>query len=146
MDEKQQHSFWASGLDVQVLPSTRPAPRSSSRRWRLALAALLCISIAAFNGRKYVFSKASCMRHSEYKPQCPVQEVIGPKSYPEITERNVDKLFKSDEFKKLAVERLSGAVQVPTENFDDMGEIGEDERWEVFYDLENYFKDTFPLV
>ena len=86
------------------------------------------------------------MRPSEYKPQCPAQEVIGPKSYPEITERNVEKLFKSDEFKKLAVERLSGAVQVPTENFDDMGEIGEDERWDVFYDLEKYFKDTFPLV
>jgi Gly-Xaa carboxypeptidase len=93
-----------------------------------------------------VFSKGSCMTPSEHKPQCPAQEVIGPKSYPEITERNVEKLFKSDEFKKLAVERLSGAVQVPTENFDDMGEIGEDERWEVFYDLENYFKDTFPLV
>jgi Gly-Xaa carboxypeptidase len=146
MDEKLQPNFWAGSEDMEVLRSTKPTPRSSSKGWKLALGALLLLSIAAFNARKYMFAKGSCMRPSEYKPQCPAQEVIGPKSYPEITERNVEKLFKSDEFKKLSVERLSGAVQIPTEDFDDMGNVGEDERWEVFYDLEKYFKDTFPLV
>ena len=85
------------------------------------------------------------MRPSEYEPQCPAQEVIGPKSYPGITQRNVEKLFKSDEFKKLSVGRLSGAVMIPTD-FGHMGPVREDERWEVFYDLEKCFMDTLPLV
>lgn len=82
----------------------------------------------------------------KYQPQCPPQEVIGPKSRPDITSRNVETLFKSSDFRNLSIERLSGAVQIPTEDFDGMGPVGEDERWEVFYDLQEYFKKTFPLL
>lgn len=83
---------------------------------------------------------------SKYVPQCPAQEVIAPKAHPYITERNVEKLFQSSEFKELSIERLSGAVKIPTEDFDDMGPVTEDKRWDVFFDLAQYFKDTFPLL
>jgi len=81
-------------------------------------------------------------RQPKYDAQCPAQEIIGPKSHPELTEKNVEKLFKSDEFKNLTVARLSGAVKIPTEDFDDIGPVGEDARWDVFYELEKYFRDT----
>ena len=38
---------------------------------------------------------------------------------------------------------LSGAVKVPTEMFDVMGEIGEDKRWDVFY---NFSDCTYHLL
>lgn len=34
---------------------------------------------------------------------------------------------------KRCLDWLSGAVRVPTEIFDDMGDIGVDDRWEAFY-------------
>ncbi|TYJ52125.1 hypothetical protein B9479_007279 [Cryptococcus floricola] len=41
---------------------------------------------------------------------------------------------------------LSDAVKIPTEIFDVMGEIGEDERWDVFYEFSEYLEKAFPLV
>ncbi|WWD19241.1 hypothetical protein CI109_103699 [Kwoniella shandongensis] len=41
---------------------------------------------------------------------------------------------------------LSGAVKVPTEIFDVMGEIGVDERWDVFYKFAEYLEEAYPLI
>ena len=49
-------------------------------------------------------------------------------------------------FRNATIRRLSGAVQVKTESFDDLGEIGEDPRWDVFYDFHKYLEKTFPLI
>lgn len=78
--------------------------------------------------------------------QCPAQYAIAPHSSPDITKRNIQILFPSAEFRNLSVRRLSGAVQIPTVSYDDNGPIGEDPRWDVFFDLEHYFRDTFPLL
>jgi Gly-Xaa carboxypeptidase len=51
-----------------------------------------------------------------------------------------------DWFKSVAIERLSGAVQIPTQSFDDMGSIEKDLRWNKFYDFAEYLERTFPLV
>ncbi|KUL89885.1 hypothetical protein ZTR_02970 [Talaromyces verruculosus] len=78
--------------------------------------------------------------------QCPAQYAIAPHSSPDITKRNIEKLFPSAEFRNLSVKRLSGAVQIPTVSYDDNGPVGEDPRWDVFFDLERYFRETFPLL
>ena len=41
---------------------------------------------------------------------------------------------------------LSGAVKIPTENYDDMDELSNDPRWEVFYKFSAYLEDSFPLA
>lgn len=79
-------------------------------------------------------------------PQCPAQLRIAPKKRTDITDKNVHKLFKSKAFHKLSVDRLAGAVQIPTQTFQDMGRLGEDKRWDNFYKLEEYFRKTFPLL
>ncbi|KAJ9657727.1 hypothetical protein H2198_004142 [Neophaeococcomyces mojaviensis] len=56
------------------------------------------------------------------------------------------KYIDSDAFRNVSIARLSGAVQVPTESFDDLGPVGEDKRWEIFYDFAIYLKKTFPQV
>ncbi|KAF3061867.1 Carboxypeptidase S [Daldinia childiae] len=47
---------------------------------------------------------------------------------------------------QLQVERLSAAVRVPTESYDDNGDVDEDPRWETFQDLHQVLKQLLPLV
>ncbi|KAK3312261.1 hypothetical protein B0H66DRAFT_396260 [Apodospora peruviana] len=51
-----------------------------------------------------------------------------------------------EKFRLETIARLSRAVQVKSESFDDLGVIGEDPRWDVFYDFSAYLKKTFPLI
>jgi Gly-Xaa carboxypeptidase len=39
----------------------------------------------------------------------------------------------TEEFKNASILRHSGAVQIPTQSFDDLGPVGEDPRWEAMY-------------
>lgn len=59
---------------------------------------------------------------------------------------DMDTYIVSDLFRDACVKRLSGAVQIPTESFDDLGTIGEDKRWEIMFDFAIYLKQTFPHV
>ncbi|BGP34581.1 hypothetical protein JCM10296v2_006403 [Rhodotorula toruloides] len=52
---------------------------------------------------------------------------------------------QDDEYKKLATERLQGAVRIRTESFDDMAGP-EDPRFEPFGNLHTYLETTFPRV
>lgn len=54
--------------------------------------------------------------------------------------------ISSGAFRNATIQRLSGAVQVKSESFDDLGVIGEDERWDVFYGFHRYLEATFPLI
>ncbi|KAJ8125395.1 hypothetical protein O1611_g8244 [Lasiodiplodia mahajangana] len=41
---------------------------------------------------------------------------------------------------------MAGAIRIKTESFDDMGAIGDDARWDVFFEFAAYLEKTFPLV
>jgi Gly-Xaa carboxypeptidase len=61
-------------------------------------------------------------------------------------EKEVRSEIGSDDFFDQSLKRMQGAVQIPTESFDDMGKVGEDPRWDVFAEFHDYLKKTFPLV
>jgi Gly-Xaa carboxypeptidase len=61
-------------------------------------------------------------------------------------EKEVGDEIGSDDFFDKSLKRMQGAVQIPTESFDDMGKVGEDPRWDVFIEFHDYLKKTFPLV
>ena len=54
--------------------------------------------------------------------------------------------FRTPEYRNYSLLAWSGAVKIPTENFDDLGEVGEDPRWDIFYDMVDYVLKTFPQV
>ncbi len=54
--------------------------------------------------------------------------------------------LSTPEFRSKSIVRLSEAVQIPTESYDDLGPIGEDPRWETLYDFQKFLKDTFPRM
>ncbi|KAK0718588.1 hypothetical protein B0T26DRAFT_741486 [Lasiosphaeria miniovina] len=75
---------------------------------------------------------------------CKQPDAIFPTKNTELD--RIYEYLSSDGFRNETIERLSGAVKVKTESFDDLGPVGEDARWEVFYDFHAYLKDTFPLI
>lgn len=76
----------------------------------------------------------------------PEQPVLHLTQRQKITNANLDKLFASHAFRDLIAERLSGAVKVPTITYDGMKNVGEDPRWDVFYQFATYLEKTFPKV
>ncbi|KAH8886095.1 carboxypeptidase [Thozetella sp. PMI_491] len=54
--------------------------------------------------------------------------------------------ISSETFRSASIKRLSGAVQIKSESFDDLGPVGEDPRWEVFFNFYTYLQATFPLI
>ncbi|KAJ5756670.1 hypothetical protein N7533_006213 [Penicillium manginii] len=44
------------------------------------------------------------------------------------------------------IEKLSGLIQIPSESYDDLGPIGQDARWDIFYQVEKYIKTKYPTV
>lgn len=76
--------------------------------------------------------------------RCPQVEPLVLKSTKELDE--MDDYLKSETFRNKSIERLSGAVQIPTQSFDDLRAVGEDPRWDIFYSFADYLAKTFPLV
>jgi Gly-Xaa carboxypeptidase len=79
------------------------------------------------------------------KQQCPQVHPLLP-NYTSDGLEAMDQYLRGSKFREESIERLSHAVQISTESFDNMGEIGEDERWDVFYPFAAYLKSTFPQV
>ncbi|KAK0238696.1 hypothetical protein EDD85DRAFT_827812 [Armillaria nabsnona] len=55
-------------------------------------------------------------------------------------------IIGTDDFKTKAISWLSGAVQIPTESFDSMDDIGVDPRWEAFGPFHDYLLKSYPLT
>lgn len=54
--------------------------------------------------------------------------------------------FLQDDYILKQVERMTAAVKVPTESFDDNGDVDVDPRWAPFETLHATLKELFPLV
>jgi Gly-Xaa carboxypeptidase len=79
------------------------------------------------------------------KAKCPQMDALFPgQTTKELTQ--MDEYLQTEKFKNESIARLAGAVRIPTMSFDDMGKIGEDKRWDIFYQFAQYLKDTFPLA
>lgn len=147
MDEKHQY-----------LPSTtkelEPCHKPSRRQWRLrlCLGGLLVCSLAAVHlsssPRQWlnrVKSPVNPVLQRPSTPACLQVPALNPHHQSQGLD-DMDKHIGSADFRNGSIARLSGAVQVPTESFDDLGPIGEDKRWETLYDFADYLKKTFPVV
>lgn len=75
---------------------------------------------------------------------CPQADELVPKKNVEIWE-SLQHAYSTEEFKVRAIDWLGGAVRIPTETFDDMGDVTEPV-WEKFLPLHDYLKDSFPLL
>ncbi|KAL2129126.1 hypothetical protein VTI74DRAFT_8188 [Chaetomium olivicolor] len=86
----------------------------------------------------------SPMKPEDFKSGCTQPEPLLPSK-----DADLDRAYEhiaSSAFRNATIRRLSGAVQIKTESFDDLGAIGEDPRWDVFYGFHEFLEKTFPLI
>ncbi|AEO58252.1 hypothetical protein MYCTH_2305453 [Thermothelomyces thermophilus ATCC 42464] len=128
--------------------SGRPTPRSRGKSVALVLIALLLFGVTFIDFRSverlWWLGPSSAAREEAFRAGCAQPEPLLPSKNPDL-----DKAFEhitSSAFRNATIRRLSAAVQVKTESFDDLGAIGEDPRWDVFYNFHDFLKKTFPRI
>ncbi|KFX91838.1 hypothetical protein V490_05702 [Pseudogymnoascus sp. VKM F-3557] len=122
---------------------------------RFAIASALIAAVIAVSNtslksflseRLDVFGSA---RSGKYAPGnqwgvCQQQPELVPK------DTNIEQFIRmkveSPEYHKEIIDKLTGIIQIPSESYDDLGPIGEDGRWDVFYQIEDYIKVTYPAL
>lgn len=52
----------------------------------------------------------------------------------------------SPAYHKEIIGKLTGLIQIPSESYDELGPIGQDPRWDIFYQVEAYLKAKYPTV
>lgn len=134
----------AKGWEKQTLMEEHPRrQRTNSRSWPGLV--LILIFIALLHYHFYDKSPQLSHRPASLEPKCPQVEPLFPtKSTKELDD--MEDYLKSEEFRNKSIKRLSGAVQIPTQSFDDLGSVGVDPRWDIFYSFADYLSHTFPLV
>ncbi|KAI0388059.1 carboxypeptidase S [Hypomontagnella monticulosa] len=133
-----------------ITPPGHRKPYSKSRKLLFCSLVFLCLLSLYYGPSSWSRAKhclnapSSSDRSHRHDPEnwCPLPNVTAPG----------DDGFKPSEYLmdsqhlELQVQRLSAAVKVPTESFDDNGEVDEDPRWETFQDFHNVLEQLFPLV
>lgn len=133
----------------ESLPPPSIAAKRQLSRPRMALVALLVV--CTFN-LAMLFEAPIQKLYMDYlyqgsssTPNCPQVDTLLPQKNADFLAK-VGKIYDTKEFLNSAIEWLSGAVRVPTETFDSMGPVGEDERWENRANFHEYLLGAFPLV
>jgi len=141
--EKTSLSLGSSGPDIA---NAHPRRQSRTRKCILGGFALLAV---AYLAASHAFADAippwQLDRHEQrFKASCVQPDPIFPSKNTELD--RLQDFISSETFRNASAARLSGAVQVKSESFDDLGAIGDDPRWDVFYNLHAYLESTFPQI
>ncbi|XXH02740.1 hypothetical protein Hte_009125 [Hypoxylon texense] len=128
------------------IPYERKRPRNRKRNLLLFCLGCLCFIPFYFGQslrlRVQNLSCGSRVHRNDPETWCPL---------PDATVPGDDGLKTSEHFMSsrqllLQVERLSAAVRIPTESYDDNGDVDEDPRWATFQDFHHVLEQLFPLV
>ncbi|KFH42530.1 Carboxypeptidase S-like protein [Hapsidospora chrysogenum ATCC 11550] len=83
---------------------------------------------------------------TEYDLSGVCQQVPGLSPRNHDAERFIRDKVESPAYHTEIINKLTRIIQIPSESYDDLGPIGEDDRWDVFYDMEKYIKATYPTL
>lgn len=147
--KSQNYTLLHQGEDDRLQPSTRRQRWNRRPIWQWVVPGLLALTVVvalvitrASNGEKDVK-----WDHDSNLPACPQYPALKALSSDrEKLEDEVRDAINSDKFFEKSLKNMQGAVQIPTESFDDMGQVGNDTRWDIFKDFHKYLEKTFPLV
>lgn len=82
------------------------------------------------------------LHHERMESWCPIPEPVLDLAH----DLRPSSDFAKDEAINIQVQRLSAAVRVATESWDDNGEVDVDPRWEVFDEFHRALRVHFPKV
>ncbi|XDG02412.1 hypothetical protein ABKA04_002027 [Annulohypoxylon sp. FPYF3050] len=130
----------------QLLP--HPQATASASRQRPLWASLAQIAAVCLLLKISVFDIfiAPRLKNDELEilAKCPQVEPLFPEGNPVLSK--MDEYITSSKFLNETVSHMAGAIQIPSESYDDLGPIGEDKRWDTMFDVAAYLEKTFPLT
>lgn len=132
-------------LTLQNLPSTRPQWRKSNMLGFLAVSFIFWLLLTSLPYCQFghLIPEASGRTVSGHGDSwCPLPEAAVPRN---DTLKGSEHLMSSEQL-ALQAERLSTAVRIPTESYDDSGDVDRDSRWVRFHDFHIALRQLFPLV
>lgn len=130
------------------LPTLEQLPRRRTTTLRSRLISLLLLAVLSVSLWRIGHALHDIVDDATSKPTTHACKQVDP-LLPSVTSdklQAMEEAFDSDEYHEASAKRLSGAVQIKTQSFDNLGPIGEDERWEAMYPFAEYLEKTFPLV
>jgi len=110
------------------------------------LVGLVSAYIALFNNPIQSFSSPSLDVYG-FGTQtgiCQQVQKLSPKNTQ--VEQYIREKVESVEYHREIINKLSGIIQIPSESYDDLGPIGEDDRWDIFFQVEEYIKVNYPTM
>lgn len=125
-----------------VPPSTRHRPWT---RTIYVIATLFIFSTLVFFDPRTIIDKTRNGENVDIKGKCLQVPALHPQHHTEDLAK-MDRYLESDAFRNASILRLSRAVQIPTESFDDLGPVEKDPRWEIMFDFAKYLEKNFPRV
>lgn len=131
-------------LQEQSAPA---APKTYTRRFwsTIALAAL-----TVYLAKPLILVAIDHSHHGHHSQQASKASCFQPDPlFPPSDNTDLERMFEylsTSGFQNASIARHSGAVQIATQSYDDMGPIGEDKRWEVMYPFAEYLEATFPRM
>ncbi|KAE9399968.1 Zn-dependent exopeptidase [Gymnopus androsaceus JB14] len=76
---------------------------------------------------------------------CPQVHPLAPKKHSKLS-KQLDRIHSSESFKHTSYQLLGASIRIPTESYDDLLPVGQDNRWRVFHDFHAYLEDSFPRI
>ncbi|KAI1798860.1 carboxypeptidase s [Daldinia bambusicola] len=135
MDEKREL------LPQSIGVASRPRPRSV---WMTLVQVVFALILLGTTYNALFFSPLShaALSESAYCPQ--VKPLLPQHDTPTLSK--LDEYITSPIFLNETVVRMRGAIQIPSQSYDDLGPVGEDKRWDIMFDFAAYLEKTFPLI
>lgn len=142
MDPEKQQLKAHQMPDFEAQTQTPKAPQPSWMK-RGLVAAVFGMALLKFShmSRDYYGSRPDVLGFKPIEGKCPSQPKLVPQGY-----SNLDFILHDDDFAKRELERFQGAIQIPTQSYDDLGPVGKDDRWDIFYNFSSYLETAYPEV
>lgn len=147
-DEEQQQSIEGEPL----YNSNRPSKRPFLNRYSWAVAVVLLVVFVGLLAVPKPDRQTGDIE-DDYDDDAPVPDTSGicqQHAFVRLSDDDIskalEKALSSEDYRKDSADRLTGAVQIATESFDDMGSVGDDKRWDIFQDFHDYLQNTYPKM
>ncbi|KAJ7749211.1 hypothetical protein B0H16DRAFT_1420431 [Mycena metata] len=129
------------------LPGVPPPPRVRRARW-----STIAVGVSFLALLHFFVSPSVRSIYRLHGPPLDTSAPVCPQANPVAPEKNgalwneLIAFHATSEFITRAVGQLSAAVQIPTETFDEMDPVGEDERWVTRAPFIEHLAAAFPLL
>lgn len=112
----------------------------------IGLISTLFLDTSSITDRLHLFHSAAPDRYAPGSQSgiCQQAPKLSPKN--KQVEQFLRDTVESSAYHDEIIQKLTGIIRIPSESYDDLGPIGTDPRWDIFYQIEDYIKTHYPTL